>query len=182
MSVKIVFLDRDGVINQSPKEYYVHNWSQFHFIDRSIEAIKMLKEKGFKLFVISNQAGVSKGMYAKEDLDNINKEMLKTIKAKGGNLDGIFYCTHQDKDECNCRKPKAGLLEMATEGINREDIQCSFFIGDSFRDLEAAKVFGAKGILVLSGKATKDKKTWDFEPEYVFSDLYEAAEYICKNF
>ena len=105
---KIIFLDRDGVINVEPgKDLYVMNWKQFKFLPGSIDAIKKLNRAGYKLFIISNQGGVSKGLFSQKDLDDITKKMLSEIEKAGGRIDGIFYCTHKKEDDFNCRKPKA---------------------------------------------------------------------------
>jgi D-glycero-D-manno-heptose 1,7-bisphosphate phosphatase len=175
--MKVIFLDRDGVINQYPGAgLYVTNAGQFHFINGSIEAIKILNNAGFKLFVISNQAGVSKGLYDEQDLEKINQKMRYNIEKQGGRLDGVYYCRHQDKDNCHCRKPKTGLLQQALSGQKAQ--QC-YFIGDSMRDMITANNFGCKPVLVLSGQEKiADKKNWPFVPELIFKDLLAAAEYI----
>jgi len=164
--MKVVFLDRDGVINEYPGDTkYVNNWGEFKFIPGSVEGIKKLNTCGFKLYVISNQAGVSKGVYTQKNLEEINKNMLKEFKTQGAEIKGIYYCTHQTLDNCDCRKPKIGLLKqaIANSGVNPE---ISFFIGDSFQDMEAARCFGAKSILVLSGKEKESRRAqWEFDPE-----------------
>jgi D-glycero-D-manno-heptose 1,7-bisphosphate phosphatase len=180
---KVVFLDRDGVINKYPGDtLYVSSWKEFKFIAGSIEGIRKLKEKGFRLFVISNQAGVAKGIYSQKDLDIITRKMVSTLKKHRIGIDGIYYCTHTREDNCSCRKPKTGLLHKAIAdfAINPE---VSFFIGDSFRDMTAAKEFGAKPVLVLSGKEKiSNRANWEFEPDYVFDNLLIAAHYICEHY
>ena len=112
--MRVVFLDRDGVINQYPGDTnYVKNWGEFKFIPGSIEGMKKLNACGFKLCVVSNQAGVSKGVYTQENLDEINENMLKEFKAQGIEVEGVYYCTHLKSDNCDCRKPKTGLLKQA---------------------------------------------------------------------
>ncbi len=181
--MKIVFLDRDGVINEYPGyTNYVNNWREFKFIPGSIEAIKKLNACGFKLYVISNQAGVSKGLYTQEDLDEINENMSKAFKAQGAGVKGIYYCTHLKSDNCACRKPKIGLLKQAVLdlGVNPE---ISFFIGDSFVDMGAARCFGAKSVLVLSGKEKiSNRDQWEFEPDHIFDDLKSAVDYLCTYY
>lgn len=181
--MKVVFLDRDGVINEYPGDRnYVTSVKNFNFIPGSIEGIKKLKEKGFKIFVVSNQAGVAKGLYSLKDLDKINKKLLKALKSKGASVDGIYYCIHRNEDECICRKPKTGLLDQAVSAAQIKP-EVSFFIGDSFRDMKAAKEFGAKPVLVLSGKEKISNRTdWEFEPDYIFDNLLLAAHYICSHY
>lgn len=181
--MKVVFLDRDGVINEFPGYgKYVTNKGQFQFIAGSIEGIKKLKEKGFKIFVVSNQAGVTKGLYSQKDLDAITKKMLNGLKKKELSVDGVYYCTHTDEDNCNCRKPKTGLLEKAIKdsAIKAEQV---FFVGDSFKDMKAARNFGAKTILLLSGREKlSNRSDWEFEPDYVFDNLLLASHYICSHY
>jgi len=181
--MKVVFLDRDGVINQYPGDTkYVNNWGEFKFIPGSIEGIKKLNSCGFKLYVVSNQAGVSKGLYSQEDLDEINENMLKELKVQGTKIDGIHYCTHSKGDNCDCRKPKAGLLRQAVLNSGMT-FKSSFLVGDSFMDMEAARCFGAKTLLVLSGKEkASNRDQWEFEPDYVFADLKSAADYLCTHY
>jgi len=181
--MKIVFLDRDGVINKYPGDKeYVKNVKEFSFIAGSIEGIKKLNEKKFKLFVISNQAGVAKGIYPKKNLDQINQKMLRTLKKNRAQVDAIYYCTHQQEDNCDCRKPKTGLLNKVVSDLNLKP-EISFFIGDSFRDMKAAKSFGAKTVLLLSGKEKiSNRNNWEFEPDYIFDNLLLAAHYICSHY
>jgi len=181
--MKVVFVDRDGVINQFPGYGdYVKSWREFEFIPGSIEGLRKLKENGFKIFVASNQAGVKKGIYSKKALDTMTKKMRAVLKKNNADVDGVHYCLHTDDDNCLCRKPKKGLLDEAVESFEIKP-NASFFIGDSFRDLEAARAFGAKGILVLSGQekiASRDD--WRFEPDYIFDNLLLAAHYLCRHY
>ena len=180
---RVVFLDRDGVINQNPGDYqYVSSLKEFKFIPGSLEGIKKLYDKGFKLFIASNQSGVAKGLYSSQDLDKINKKIIKELNKSNAKISGIYYCTHSPDQGCDCRKPKTGLLTQAiSESGLKPDI--SFFIGDSFRDMQAAISFGATPILVLSGKekiSNRDK--WEFQPDYVFDNLLLAAHYLCSHY
>jgi len=181
--MKVVFLDRDGVINEYPGDTkYVNNWGEFKFIPGSIKGIKKLNTCGFKLYIISNQAGVSKGLYTQENLEEIDENMLKELKAQGAEIKGIYYCTHLTTENCDCRKPKTGLLKQAIANLGT-NLEISFFIGDSFRDMEAARCFGAKSILVLSGKEKESRRDqWEFEPDYVFDNLQVAADYLCSQY
>ncbi|MBU1122351.1 MAG: D-glycero-beta-D-manno-heptose 1,7-bisphosphate 7-phosphatase [Candidatus Omnitrophica bacterium] len=181
--MKVVFLDRDGVINKYPGDMrYVTNAAEFVFIPGSIEGIKKLKEKGFKIFVVSNQAGVSKGIYSHKDLDKITKKMEKALKKEKVSVDGVYYCLHRQQEECDCRKPKLGLLHKSLSDFNIK-AAVSFFVGDSFMDMKAAQTFGAKSVLVLSGKEKiSNRNKWEFEPDYIFDNLLMAAYYICSHY
>ena len=183
--MKYLFIDRDGVINKDPggwtKTNYVTDWKDFHFIPGALQALKMLKEKGIKVIVASNQAGVNKGFYTEDELSRVNSLMLKEIEASGGAVEEVFYCVHKDEDSCDCRKPKPGLLERAAKKykINPKTI---YFIGDGKVDIIAGRRAGCKPILVLSGKSSReDVETWEDKPDYIFKNLLEAVKWITKG-
>lgn len=180
--MRAIFVDRDGVINKYPGDKkYVTSWRKFRFLPKAKKAIAKLHRNGFKLFVISNQAGVSKGILTRKVLDYITRNMLKEIKKAKGKIDAAYYCVHRQEDNCSCRKPKSGLIEKAKKKY-LIDIKNSFFIGDTVRDIETAKAAGCKSILVLSGKEKlSNRKNWEFQPDFIFSDLYEASEFILNQ-
>ncbi len=182
---KAVFLDRDGVINKDPggwtKYEYVTRWEDFHFLPGVFEALRKLNRSGMRTVVISNQAGVSKGFFSKKDLDEVTRRMTGDINKNGGNIEKVYYCIHKDEDNCNCRKPKAGLLETAKQELGI-DLNNSYFIGDTRTDVMAGRLAGCRTIFVLSGKATEeDVKKWDEKPDYVFKDLLDAAGWLIKK-
>lgn len=177
--MKAIFLDRDGVINKYPGDTkYVTAWKEFHFLPRARLAIAKLKMEGFKIFVISNQAGVGKGIFTQKALDSITRNMLRAIKKSQGSIDAVYYCTHRKEENCSCRKPKAGLIDMVKKNFPI-DIRNSFFIGDTIRDIHTAKAAGCKSILVLSGKEKlANRKNWESQPHFVFRNLFEATKFI----
>jgi D-glycero-D-manno-heptose 1,7-bisphosphate phosphatase len=181
---KAIFIDRDGVINKDPGGWtrynYVTKWDEFFFIEGSIEALKKLAESDYKVFVVSNQGGISKGYFSQKDLDALNKKILEEIEKGGGKIDGLFYCPHHDKDNCECRKPKTGLIEQAARTMHI-DFKNTYLIGDSIGDVEAGKRMGMKTILVLSGKTSMPELTgWDMQPDYIKGNLLEAVEWVIK--
>ncbi len=183
--MKYLFIDRDGVINKDPggwtKSNYVTSWEDFHFIPGTLQALKMLKEKGIKVIVASNQGGVNKGLYTKDELNHISSSMLKEIEKSGGAIEEVFYCIHRDEDNCTCRKPKPGLLEMAAKKYG-VDPKTTYFIGDTKTDIMAGKRAGCKAILVLSGKGSReDIESWEDKPDNVFENLLEAVKWITKG-
>lgn len=182
---KVIFIDRDGVINRDPggwtKYSYVTKWDEFFFIDGSTKALKKLKEAGYKICLISNQGGISKGYFTEEDLDRLNERMLGEIEKAGGRIDELYYCPHHDKDNCECRKPKTGLIEQAIKKMD-VGLKNTFIIGDSVRDIEAGKRMGMKTIFVLSGKTPPSEvKNWHVQPDCIKKNLLEAVEWILKN-
>ena len=185
MEVKAIFIDRDGVINKDPggwtEHSYVTDWKDFHFLPGVFDALKMLKEKGIRIIVASNQGGVSKGFYTEEKLNEINDLMLNQINKNGGKIEEVFYCIHKDEDNCNCRKPRPGMLEMAAKKY-KIDLKTTYFIGDGKTDVMAGKKIGCRTILVLSGKSSlKDVEGWEEKPDYIFKDLLEAVNWLIKG-
>ena len=183
--MKIIFLDRDGVINEYPGDYqYVTTWKDFHFLPKVTTSLKRLSDNGYKIFIVSNQAGVSKGIFSQEALDNITQNMLKEIKDSGVKIEAVYYCIHRDEDNCSCRKPRTGLIDMAFNSLkktNKENFENCFFIGDTMRDIQTGKAAGCKAILVYSGKEKpQNKDNWTIQPDFTAKDLSEAVELILK--
>lgn len=183
--MKLIFLDRDGVINQYPGDRnYVTSWKEFRFLPNAKKALKDLNKDDFRIVVISNQAGVSKGLYSEQDLSIITKNMIQEINDAGGRIDSVLYCIHQDKDDCNCRKPKTGLVdktlaECRDQGFSLEPGEDCFFIGDSIRDIKTGKSAGCRTILVFSGKEKpQNKDNWEVLPDYTTKDLYSAVKLL----
>ena len=180
--MKVIFLDRDGVINRDPGfGDYIKSWKEFEFLPGSIEGIKLLNKNGYRIFVISNQAGVAKGLYSEKDLKDITDNMLKEIESQGGKIESVSYCTHLPDAGCSCRKPKTGLIEKATKGFDI-DFKKSYFIGDSRLDIGAGKNIGCKTILLTTGKEDpKNIKDWDVKPDFIKKDLMEAVQWVLKE-
>jgi len=185
--IRVVFLDRDGVINKYPGDrQYVKSYAEFHFLPEVKSALKKLISSGFRLFVVSNQAGVSKGIYPQENLDDITDKMLNDLAGDGINISAVYYCTHRPEDNCDCRKPKIGLLEKAAVKLRQENLEIdfkeSYFVGDSIRDIETGKSAHLKTILVFSGKEKPENKdNWQTVPDFSARDLSEAAELIIAH-
>lgn len=179
---KIVFLDRDGVINKDPHEKkYVMAWKDFCFLPNAKKALKRLNEAGYKVVVISNQAGIAKGFYTYSKLRYITKKMLDEIKKSGGRIAKVYYCIHRDEDSCSCRKPKAGLFRKARKELDLNS-NGAYFIGDSETDIKAGRCARLKTILVLSGKMKpRDLKNLKAKPDLIKKDLYEAVKSLTEG-
>lgn len=144
---KVIFLDRDGVINVERGEY-TFKIEDFVFVDGLFIALEKLKQHGFEFTIITNQGGISKGIYTHQDIQQLNHLIKKEFKTHQLKLLDIYYCPHHnDVEKCICRKPDSLLLEKAIAKYNI-DISKSYFIGDSNRDIEAAQKTGVKGIKV----------------------------------
>ena len=176
---RIAFLDRDGVVNRNAVYLeYIKGPSEFHFLPGSQKAIRMLNEAGFKVIIISNQTGVGKGLYSKEDLKNTTEKMLKGLDKAKARLDKICYCIHHPDSGCGCRKPKTGMFKKAVEKTEF-DRKNSFFVGDTERDTLAGKNFGVKAVAVLSGyNKRKDIRKWKVQPDFIVKDLLGFAKLV----
>lgn len=173
-----LFLDRDGVINRNPGDQYITRWEQFEFLPGALDAIRDLSGSGWPLVVVSNQAGVTKGLMSREDLDDITCRMRQGIETHGGRLTDVLYCTHVEADGCQCRKPKPGLLLQAAQRFHFR-LSDSLLIGDDPRDVQAARAAGCRAVAVLSGRNDPEQIIrWPQAPERIFKDLREAADWI----
>jgi len=183
--MKTVFLDRDGVINRYPGDTeYVKSWEEFHFLPRVKSSLKRLDTGGIKIFIISNQAGVAKGIYSRKALQQITANMLQELKP--AHIEGTYYCTHRSEDNCSCRKPKTGLIKMAMDKMAGEGFKIeharSYLIGDTISDIQAGKAAGLKTILVFSGKEKpENEKNWQERPDFTCPDLSQAVKIILKK-
>jgi D-glycero-D-manno-heptose 1,7-bisphosphate phosphatase len=178
--MKIVFLDRDGVINRYPGHgSYVTKIKDFHFLPGSLEAIRQLTERGHTIFVISNQACVGRGIISADKLKRINDHMVKGVEKAGGKIRQIFYCTHRPDEGCDCRKPEIGNIKKALKSVGKTIAQTkgSFFVGDSQKDIQAGHQAGCTTIFVLSGGEARRKK-WQVKPDVIVKDLKSALEVI----
>lgn len=145
---KVIFLDRDGVINRkAPEGDYVKNWGEFEFLPGAVTALKMLVRASYELYLISNQAGISRGLFTEADLGEIHKRMEMALGREGVSFAGIYFCPHGREDGCECRKPKPGLLFRAARE-NRLNLKNIIFIGDDERDMAAGRAAGCKTVLV----------------------------------
>ena len=144
---KIVLMDRDGIINRkASRGSYVKRWEEFEWIGENLNSMKRLSRKGFKFIVITNQAGIARGMVSQENLNFIHAEMKEVFRREGVEILDIYVCPHHWKEGCSCRKPEPGMLLRASRNFSfRLDESC--FVGDDPRDLEAAEKAGCKGIL-----------------------------------
>ena len=182
---KAVFLDRDGTIIEDVG--YLNSPDQIQFIPGSIEAIKKLNLAGFKVIVVTNQAGVARGLIAEDMLQTIDKTLAKQILSGGAHLDGIYYCPHHPdhglypyKQNCNCRKPNPGMLKRAEKDHNI-DLTQSIIVGDKATDVLAGKNLGLKSILVTTGKGAKEQANLNGHADHVADNLSAAVNWLLKS-
>ena len=147
-SVKVIFLDRDGVLTDNSVHYYITAPSQLRLNPGVIEALYVLKNEGFRFIVITNQGGISQGMNTHESVAQVHDHLRQLLNEGGVELDEIYYCPHHsDNEACLCRKPLPLLLEKAIARFN-VDNEASWFIGDSERDMSAGKAAGLHTLLI----------------------------------
>ena len=157
MPIKTIFLDRDGVINKETK--YLHKIKDFEFIDGIFESCKYLKSLGYKIIVITNQSGISRGYYTKNDFQIITNWMIDQFNNNDIKILDVLYCPHLPNTKCNCRKPKPGMLFEAKKKHNI-NMNKSWLIGDKETDIIAANNAGINNtILVKSGHKINEKET-----------------------
>jgi len=149
LSIKVIFLDRDGVINEEVG--YLHKIKDFKFIDGVIESCNYFLSLGYEIIVITNQSGIARGLYKAEDFHVVNKWMLNSFKQKGIDILDVFFCPHAPEDNCHCRKPKPGLFLDAKDKYDI-DMDNSWMVGDKETDVKAANSAGiSQTVLVRSG-------------------------------
>jgi D-glycero-D-manno-heptose 1,7-bisphosphate phosphatase len=175
--MKLVILDRDGVINVD-SEHFIKNPSEWKPIPGSLEAIARLNHMGYRVVIASNQSGVGRGLFDMDALNAINDKMYRALSQVGGRVDALFYCPHAADSNCECRKPRPGMLIDIGQRFNA-DLTGVPAIGDSLRDLQAADAVGAQPMLVLTGKGKKTEEEGGL-PEHtlIFPDLAEAVRHI----
>lgn len=143
-----VILDRDGVLNRKPpKAQYVRRWEEFEWLPGAKESLRLFHEAGYRVIVVSNQAGVGRGEMTETQLLDIHERMKREAAAAGGAIDAIYYCPHNWDDGCECRKPRPGMLFQAQRDYHL-DLSRIIFIGDDVRDAETAEVAGCSSLLV----------------------------------
>lgn len=178
--MKLIILDRDGVINRD-SDHYIKSPEEWKPIPGSMEAIAKLTHEGYRVVVATNQSGVGRGLFDMDTLNAINEKMLRTVQAAGGHIDSVFYCPHSSDVQCECRKPKPGMLLQIAERYNKE-LDDVFAVGDSLRDLLAAQAAGALPILVLTGKGKKTRSENELpEGTLIVEDLAAAVDFILKS-
>lgn len=178
-----VFIDRDGVLNRDPgKAYYVRTPRQFKWIPGVLDALKRLNDAGARLVVVSNQAGVGKGLVKPEALGEITRRIYDGMTRAGVQPAGIFYCLHVPEDACGCRKPRTGLFDAADRALKLGKAP-RFMIGDTERDLEAGRGARCRTVLVLSGKTRTRAEVQKFktQPDTIVRNLKEAATWVLNQ-
>jgi D-glycero-D-manno-heptose 1,7-bisphosphate phosphatase len=186
MKQPAVFIDRDGTLSEEVG--YVNHPSRFRLFAYSSAAIKLLNDNGWLAIVVTNQAGVARGYFSEDIIHQIHDRLTHELQHDGASLDAIYYCAHHPsvgeppyRMECDCRKPKAGLIRRASSDFEI-DLAASWMIGDRYSDIELARNAGLNSAFVLSGYGRGEwefqRTTWEHQPDMVFENLFQAVKSI----
>lgn len=180
--MKLIILDRDGVINQDSDEF-IKSPEEWIPIPGSLKAISRLYRNGYRVVVITNQSGIARGLFDIDELNRMHTRMIQEVQEAGGQIDSILFCPHGPDDRCNCRKPKIGMFEELAERLQVK-LNGVIAIGDSERDLVAAREAEAIPVLVKTGKgertlASADPANLDGVP--VYDDLEAAVHAVLSG-
>lgn len=179
--MKLIILDRDGVINHDSDDY-IKSPDEWQPIDGSLEAIARLNHAGYTVAIASNQSGLARGYFDIEVLAAMHKKMDELLAKMGGRIDAVFYCPHGPDDACHCRKPKPGMLLDIGQRFN-VPLKQAIFVGDSIADITAANNANAQAVLVRTGKGIKAEKILQSENKSsipVYDDLASAVTAILQ--
>lgn len=173
--MRLIILDRDGVINQDSDDY-IKSPQEYLPLPGSLEAIARLNQAGYTVAVATNQSGLGRGLYDEDVLERIHAKLEGLLAEVGGHIDGIFFCPHIPDDNCDCRKPAPGLLQQISAHFAMPLVGVPF-VGDALRDLQAARAVGASPILVRTGKGIRTlEKGEELEGVPVFDDLAAVVD------
>lgn len=176
--MKLIILDRDGVINEDSDDY-IKSPEEWTPIPGSLEAIARLYQAGYLVLVASNQSGIARGLFDITTLNRIHRKMHDRLAALGGAIEAVFFCPHAPADDCACRKPRPGLLEDIKARL-KVDLAGVVAVGDTLRDVQAARAAGATPVLVRTGKG--ERTLAEASPELadvpVYDDLAAVAEAV----
>jgi D-glycero-D-manno-heptose 1,7-bisphosphate phosphatase len=174
---KAAFLDRDGVINQkaATEDEYVTRWEEMKILPGVAQGISLLNQAGFRVIVVSNQRSVAKGLITIPELESIHRQMCDELSRFGATIDDIYYCPHELRPPCACRKPEPGMLLQAARAHNI-DLTTSWMIGDSDKDVQAGRKAGCR-----TARVTRSNETEHSSADIVARSLLEAATLILST-
>jgi histidinol-phosphate phosphatase family protein len=182
MQHRALFLDRDGTINVEKE--FISNPDDVELIPGAAEGLRLATTHGFKLFVISNQSGVARGLMTEADVERVNQRLIDLLGSEGAKLDAVEFCGHHPSvtGQCECRKPRRGMVDRVLKRFDI-DLARSFVIGDRVFDVELAYNIGAKAIMVMTGYGVLELNALSphSKPEYVAGDLLGAVQWILEH-
>ena len=186
MTNHAIFLDRDGTLNEEAG--YITDLAQFRLFDFAAEAVRLVNKAGWRAIVLTNQSGIARDYFTETTLLKIHERMEESLRLQGAEVDAIYYCAHHPdygsppyRLDCDCRKPKPGLVERAAKDFDLDLSRCCV-IGDRYRDIEAGHAAGARGVMVMTGFGRGEYEAgrwhWPRQPDHVAENLLEAVKWI----
>ena len=177
-----IFLDRDGTLNYDAG--YIKSPEELILFPDVVEAMARLKQSGTRVVLITNQSGIARGFLSEDDLHLIHRKLERDLAQQGGALDGIFFCSHHPDDACQCRKPKPGLIQQATQEFDI-NLSRSYYVGDKAIDMQLANTVGAKAVLVMTSEYSQDAvqamKNKEISVSFVAENFGEAVTWILAD-
>ena len=173
--LKAAVLDRDGTIIED--RHYLSDPDGVALLPGAVEGLRLLAGAGMKLVVASNQSGVGRGYYTLDDIAAVNREMERRLAERDVVLDGIYFCPHGPEEDCDCRKPKPGMILRAASELGFDPAQC-VVIGDKLSDLLCGRAVDALTVLVRTGKGLDEASRLDGEADIVADNLEQASRAI----
>lgn len=178
-ALKLIVLDRDGVINED-SDAYIKSLDEWIPIPGALEAMAQLYQAGWHIAVATNQSGLARGLFDRATLEAIHARLQQLLAQQGATIDLICYCPHGPEDHCDCRKPQPGLFRQIAQHFGRMDLQNVPVVGDSLRDLQAGIALGATPYLVKTGKGLHTLNGELPQGTRVFEDLPAVAHYLLR--
>ena len=178
--MKLIILDRDGVINRDSDDF-IKSPDEWIALPGSLEAIARLNQAGYKVAVATNQSGIARGLFTVLTLNAIHQKLHTSAQQIGAHVDAIFFCPHASVDNCDCRKPKPGMVRAIGKRFET-GLKGVPIVGDSLRDLQSGYVLGCTPYLVLTGKGQKTREKGGLPPgTQVFADLAAVTDHLLRQ-
>ena len=178
---KTAFLDRDGVLNEDPIGDYIKSPADLKLLPGVMEGVKLLHQAGYRLIILSNQAGIGDGVFTEKDLEKVTDKLVSLFAEEGIRFDGIYYCLHGKEEGCGCRKPEPGLF-LRAENDFPVDRANRFFIGDKLSDVEAGQKFGIKVIMLRTGHGRMEEKLITTRhPDFLVDGFMDAVQIVLSR-
>jgi len=189
MTNHAIFLDRDGTLNE--EDGHVTAPEHFRLYSFAAEAVRLINRSGRKVIVLTNQSGIARDYFTEATLLEIHELMEESLRLQGARIDAIYYCAHHPdygsppyRLDCDCRKPKPGLVERAARDFSLDLSRC-YVIGDRYRDIEAGHAVGVCGVMVMTGlgrgEYERERRLWPRQPDHLAEDLLDAVRWILRN-
>ncbi|MFK7809158.1 MAG: D-glycero-alpha-D-manno-heptose-1,7-bisphosphate 7-phosphatase [Saprospiraceae bacterium] len=176
---RTLFLDRDGVINRRLPAAYVTSVNEFQIFEGALEAIAQFTNQFDYVFIVTNQAGIGKGLMTTENLEEVHAHLLTKVENAGGQIDAIYHCPKRKEENADCRKPNSGMALQAQHDFPDIDFETSIMVGDSWSDMEFGKRLGMLTVLI-AGKEEEKELMESYEVNERFLSLIEFAEKIVE--